>query len=103
MILYGVQFISLEATLRDQDTSMKTTRAERKRIKDLLDYFGLSLTGLDPGVMARRKDEGDRDPSFVVFNTHEWDWIEPLLIELRHYRNDHRDLLLWQSNNKNKK
>jgi len=75
----------------------KETRALNKRMKflrELLLEFGLRLHGYDPGVKALIIEEpitlGDfkipRRQRFVDFDRQEWDFLEPLLIELRDQR-----------------
>jgi hypothetical protein len=53
-------------------------------LQDLLLEFGLRLAGFDPGVLAR----GIKDGMSYNFDRHEWEWLEPLLAELRRRRNE---------------
>lgn len=52
-------------------------------LRELLAEFGLALHGYDPGVSAVRKDSPH---TLLNFNFAEWQWLEPLLIELRQHR-----------------
>ena len=46
-------------------------------LRKLLKDFGLTLRAYDPGIAA------SLDGKSLDFDRAEWDWIEPLLIELR--------------------
>ena len=51
-----------------------------KHLRYLLEYFGLRLTGFSPGVSAID------DKYSYSFGGAEWHWLEPLLDELRGWR-----------------
>lgn len=73
---------------------MKRTKAEvkaivarSKHLRELLDYFGLVLVGFDPGVSARNPNATDYFKRLSYnFDSQEWAWLEPLLVELRDLR-----------------
>lgn len=67
---------------------MKRAKAEAKQIIERADYlrsllneFGARLHSFDPGVAAMLPDT-----QLMSFGQAEWEWLEPLLIELRDRR-----------------
>lgn len=59
----------------------KESLAKSKRLRDLLQEFGLQLVAFSPGVLAR--DGGlQRYGNTYNFTSEVWGFIEPLLIEL---------------------
>ena len=76
---------------------MKRSKAQVKKIvrragflRRLLKENGLILGGFDPGVLAYRKIGKDfmgveRSIS-LDFSRQDWDWLEPLLLEMRKLR-----------------
>ena len=60
-------------------------------LKKLMAEFGARLSAFDPGVMAIPEAGIDPKTHFYAralnFQAFEWNWLEPLLIELRDYRN----------------
>ena len=76
------------------DRTKNETRRNVKRmafLRRLLKENGLILSGYDPGVLALRntgfKDHDGRDRCVSLnFDRAEWNWLEPLLIELRRLR-----------------
>lgn len=76
---------------------MTRTKKEADRIvarmdflRALLSEFGASLSGYQPGVTAYLKDQrfsgGGYMGEALDFNYSEWEWLEPLLVELRDFR-----------------
>lgn len=55
-----------------------------KEIRELFTEFGLILLGFGPGVVAYSCDK--KKTRTFDFEAHEWEWLEPLLIELRNLR-----------------
>lgn len=60
-------------------------------LRTLLQEFGAQLYGFDPGVSAQLIDypEARGHGAFsepLSFNSTEWQWLEPLLVELRELR-----------------
>jgi hypothetical protein len=66
---------------------IKAVVAEMTETRELLSEFGLQLTGMHPGVGARWPNAPGRiyAPS-MDFDPAQWEWLEPLLRELRSYR-----------------
>lgn len=72
----------------------KETRAIIKRatfLRRLLKENGLILGGFDPGVLAiKRVGKNHFTKKWhtvsLNFDSHEWGWLEPLLLELRKHR-----------------
>jgi len=70
-------------------TTRKMTKAEKALVKrmdsveELMSYFNARLRGYDPGVSAFVGDRND----LIQFDGESWQWLEPLLIELRERRN----------------
>lgn len=69
--------------------------ARAKRLRELLGEFGATLAGFDPGVTAvipglRALSIGSDGAwwacEHLSFSGLEWAWLEPLLEELRSYR-----------------
>lgn len=63
-------------------------------LKKLMKEFDARLSAFDPGVMAIPEEEIDPKTSAyrhaLSFQGYEWAWLEPLLIELRNYREGDR-------------
>ena len=60
-----------------------------KFIRELLSEFGAKLSGYDPGVTAYLDGKCRGDGYFgehLSFDSKEWAWLEPLLVELRERR-----------------
>ena len=65
---------------KEKQVSRASDRAVTKRmnfLRKLLKDFGLTLRAYDPGIAASLEGKP------FDFGKAEWDWIEPLLIELR--------------------
>ncbi len=59
--------------------------ARMAELRDLLTVFGAKLAGYDPGVSAWIPHKENKW-QHIQFDSFEWSWLEPLLIELRNYR-----------------
>lgn len=73
----------------------KALLARMKDLRELLAEFGLRLSGYDPGVTALINDKpGLRGDGWggepITFDSVEWKWLEPLLVELRQLRASRR-------------
>ncbi len=61
--------------------------AELEDASRLLRAFGLQLAGYDPGIIAyRKREEHGSFDTRLEFGTTEWEWLKPLLQELRKRR-----------------
>jgi len=61
----------------------KVIVSRMNEISDLLNEFGLTLSGYDPGISAFITKEST---SMLNFDRGEWAWLEPLLKELKDRR-----------------
>jgi hypothetical protein len=65
-------------------------------IRDLLSEFGANLSGFNPGVSAYLPNKRTNILGFgrgffgehISLSNLEWEWLEPLLVELRDLRNE---------------
>jgi len=74
-----------------QTADDKRICAEMKEIRELIAEFGLTLSGRDPGITAYlQKNPNARGDGWagepISLNDTEWNWLKPLLLELRGYR-----------------
>lgn len=72
-------------------TEVKSIIKEARHLRSLLKEYGLKLGGWNPGVLAfkptgRFDYHGRPTSTSIDFDRRVWDFIEPLLIELRAYR-----------------
>lgn len=72
----------------------KKLLARMKEIRELIKEFGLTLCGYDPGISAYVDSRPELRPSAwngpFKLDDVEWAWLEPLLKELREYRQGKR-------------
>lgn len=61
-----------------------------KKVQELLADFGVTLCGIDPGVTGSIAGQTGRGPGYwgeqLSLDKRAWDWIKPLLEELRTYK-----------------
>jgi hypothetical protein len=62
--------------------------ARMDEVRDLLHEFGLELFGYDPGVSTFLMSNTNYS---LHFNNEEWHWLEPLLKELKIFREREKD------------
>lgn len=94
----------------NQSAEDKKLCARMKEIRDLIKEFGLTLVGYDPGISAavdaKPKLAWDRWSGPIRLNQNEWEWLEPLLQELRMRRKqvsvDAERLISWVTDPKRK-
>ncbi len=84
-----------KAERKRKRNEQKALVARGKFLRELLDEFGARLSGFDPGVSANIKGKDFRCVGapgagywgeHLSFNAIQWEWLEPLLLELRAYR-----------------
>lgn len=66
-----------------KDQQLAETLKKLDNVRELLAFFQVKLIGFDPGVLAI---VDSKKPS-LDFSAFEWEWLEPLLIELKEFRN----------------
>ena len=67
------------------DTTIQQTIDRAKFLEELLRYYGLTLMAFDPGVAAWKPEDLPYQPSYA-FSAEMWEWLKPLLVELRERR-----------------
>lgn len=55
-------------------------------LRELLGEFDARLVGWDPGVLASWHTDGMFNSVSLDFHQGQWAWLEPLLVELRDFR-----------------
>jgi len=69
----------------------KATIVRKEVLRELLSEFGLTLEDYDPFASGREWSKvsgaiGQPAEKYLNFDSDEWDWLEPLLMELRERR-----------------
>ena len=76
--------------MESQASENRKIRERAKQLRELLREFGAVLSGFDPGASAMIKGVPGKGDGYwgeqLSFTGLEWKWLEPLLVELRDFR-----------------